>query len=104
MQLVVRLRCRSAGTCKSASFWIFTGPQERHPSRGPYAYKEGVNMVRNVGDTCDIQLWPLKSCRKQNVDAECHEKTGNGGTLDFAISLRRAFPHDNDEAQSQHLP
>ena len=41
MQLVVRLRCRSAGTCKSASFWIFTGPQERHPSRGPYAYKEG---------------------------------------------------------------
>ena len=61
-------------------------------------------MVRNVGDTCDIQLWPLKSCRKQNVDAERHEKTGNGDTLDFAISLRRAFPHDSDEAQSQHLP
>ena len=98
MQLVVRLRCRSAGTCKSASFW------KDIPAAARTRIRKGVKMLRNVGDTCDIQLWPLKSCRKQNVDAECREKTGNGGTLDFAISLRRAFPHDSDEAQSQHLP
>ena len=76
--------------------------------------------VRKVGEMCDIHpsiptharlaLSPCNSIipiRRAEQNSACNEKTGNTKrTLDFASSLRRAFPvpNDSDEAQSQHLP
>ena len=95
-------------------------PARRRSVLTRHALPLSVRRLRKVGEMCDIHpsiptharlaLSPCNSIipiRRAEQNSACNEKTGNTKrTLDFASSLRRAFPvpNDSDEAQSQHLP